>query len=143
MGYYSDISGELEVSYNDKAVKEYSEELLSIAARDGIELPALTNRTGLSKKAIETLNGLDASWWFSFNENSVDASDSESGKAYEFDSQLEEVLEVIRKDNCTANGIFIRRGEEQGDVERFIIQNTQLVRTESAKMVWPDGTEVS
>lgn len=141
MGYISDISGKLDVSYNEQTVKEYPEDLLALASSQGIKLPPLTNRTGLSKQTIEILKNHDASYWFQFDENYVDASYGESGKAYEFERELKEVLEIIEEDNCTANGILVRSGEEQGDMERFIVENNKIVRTESARLLWPDGTE--
>lgn len=61
-------------------------------------------------------------------------------KAYSLEQELARLAEVFGPAH-TFLGYLIRKGEETGDVERYWIEGT-TAKSESARLSWPDGTEV-
>jgi hypothetical protein len=68
----------------------------------------------------------------------------DSYKAYDLADTLAEINTEIMAAGSLLWGYLVRKGEEQGDVERYGIQNgtTDTVATEKARLSWPDGTAV-
>lgn len=138
MGYVTSITGSLEIKRIEKA--KYSDDLIKIANKEGLFLPPI--RTGLSLSALDQIAEVDgATWWFNVEEDGIDA-DGEAGKAYEFESMLSEILEIVKADGCEATGVFMGEGEENRDIWRISVVDNKMAPTEKAKIVWADGTEV-
>jgi len=138
------IHGHLAVT---RKVKSYSPELVKLAAEEGVPLPSFP--ADLSKAAEKKLNELYGSREFSFflhakvdpYSNSVNSIlwDGESDKA-KLEEGLQKALDIYAEDGCRADGQFSVVGDNQGDVERWTIEDNVLTK-ERVKMLWPDGTE--
>lgn len=61
---------------------------------------------------------------------------------YGVEDKLIEIVEALHKLGATATGYLQRRGEEQGDVQRYSMQLDVLV-VDTASLAWPDGTKVA
>jgi len=66
-------------------------------------------------------------------------SHGESGKAYEWEHELSDLLSFVAVLGGKLNGVFYREGEENTDIERFIIQDNVITGQELAKIVFSDG----
>jgi hypothetical protein len=66
-------------------------------------------------------------------------------EAYDLFDDLKEINIEIVSAGSILWGYLVRKGQEQGDVERYGIQNgtTATVMTEKAILSWPDGTAVT
>jgi hypothetical protein len=63
----------------------------------------------------------------------------DSHKCYYTEEHLAEFVTAFGA-NHTFSGYLIRLGEQQGDVERYVIDNEDgSVTTETARLVWSDG----
>lgn len=65
------------------------------------------------------------------------------GKVYDLENELSTMLRAIPSSH-KVTGEIIRVGEENGDVERYLPADpdSRALRTEQARLSWPDGTEV-
>jgi hypothetical protein len=62
-------------------------------------------------------------------------------KHYNVATELEEIMAEFP--NHRFSGELIREGDRSGDVERFRVGPGNAVTTEKARLVWPDGSEVT
>lgn len=58
-------------------------------------------------------------------------------KCYDADAHLAEFVNTF-KERHTFGGYLIRSGEEQGDLERYTVEDEEVI-TEHARLVWSDG----
>ena len=133
------IKGDLAVERLQK--EAYDEEFVLLAQKNGVDLPPL--REGLSVTAInEIKQDENLNFWFYFDEDDGEAicSAGESGKAYDFEQDVDKMLKIVDADGCVANGTLVVEGSEQGDVYRLIITDNKATK-EKATLRWPDGTE--
>ena len=134
------VNGQLTI-HREK--QTYSAGLVERAAKENVPLPPLSK--GLSTEAIAQLDRLISirhSRWFIDEEvrsqsNHLTASDALGDKS-DFAKKLNEVLELIKNDNCVANGEFILVGNKQGDIERWKIDNNRVSK-EAIILTWPTG----
>lgn len=64
-------------------------------------------------------------------------------KAYHLLDHLIEVANEILALGSTCEGEIVRVGENIGDAERHIVTAGGMITTEKARLVWPDGSEVT
>ncbi len=62
----------------------------------------------------------------------------ESGKAYDWDSELQKFCDFLETMDCYLTGVFYRDGEESDDLERFLVANNKIT-VAKAQLVFPDG----
>lgn len=72
----------------------------------------------------------------------VEPATADQVTAYSLEEDLAAFVQEIRDHGSTARGQIVRRGEDTGDVERYIVEPGWSVRSERARLTWPDGTEV-
>jgi hypothetical protein len=63
-------------------------------------------------------------------------------KFYDIKDRFEEFAEEFDLGNGRASGYIVRVGEESGDVERYSFDQEGLLKSESAHLVWADGSLV-
>jgi hypothetical protein len=141
---HAHIDGSLAVT---RKVKSYSPELVKLAEEEGAPLPPFP--ADLSVKAEKKLHEIYGSSEFTFflsakinpYDNSLNKVNLDGGsdKAI-LASGIQKVLDIYAEDGCSADGEFSVIGADQGDVERWIIEDNVLTK-ETVKMVWPDGSE--
>jgi hypothetical protein len=137
MGYSSRLHGELTVTR--AGLKEYPEELIAVAKKHGVPLPE--NPTGFSLETVRALSDDNEINYLMEFESHVVTANSDYYKMYDLETQLDKLVEAAKLDNATLNGVFIRSGEEQGDMERFSF-NDNIITVDTAHLVWSDGTPV-
>lgn len=71
----------------------------------------------------------------------VEPDSEDAVKVYHLRQELDEIVGQI-PDGHSIGGVLIREGEEQGDVERFVVDGLNI-RSETARLVWPDGSDVT
>lgn len=128
MGYLSHIRGQLDIEPDlaPRRVRFRDGGLLCgrLAERDiEAEIDGETENVQVSR-----LVGVEPAW-----EDPV--------KARDLRGELDEIIGQIPEGHAL-RGILIREGENQGDVERFIVDG-HGVRSEKARLLWPDGSEVA
>jgi len=144
MGYISRLEGDLSFTYkgNENLPKEFPADFVRAAKENGVTLPDLsTPRVGISRAALDNLKNSDRQLTYMFDFSNQEAEQiGESGKFYDLDSDLEEIVRIVKEDECFVNGTVIRWGEENGDVERFVITDNKITN-EKAILRWPDGSK--
>lgn len=69
--------------------------------------------------------------------------DQEAFSRYTLDEDLAEIAREVIGLGSYLDGYIVREGEEQGDVERYHVEDgAGPVVSEKASLRWPDGTEV-
>lgn len=63
-------------------------------------------------------------------------------KVYSVQSELDELSDLLRASGSRPEGLLIRVGEEQGDIERYFFDaaSSRGWRSEKAELRWPDGS---
>jgi hypothetical protein len=64
-------------------------------------------------------------------------------KAYHLLEHLTEAVRHVNDAGSACTGEIMRVGENPGDVERHEVAFDGTITTEKARLVWPDGTEVT
>jgi len=138
MGYYSDISGKLEISRN--TIEELPEELVKVAAKYEVTLPEPVK--GLTKKALKEIKNDDSLEWVVTPKKNSLVFEASEANIEDFSEILAAVLAIVAADDAVANGVIYRTGEWTGDVERFIVKDNN-VTAEQADLLWPNGERVT
>lgn len=126
MGYSSRFRGELNITSSES----YPEELVTAAKNTGFNLPSLD---GLSKEALK---GLKANPYYSFLFNISATKIEPSGEEGRVEDDIvESLVKEISESGAVANGVLVRVGEEQGDLERFTVKDN-VITTDTATLVW-------
>jgi hypothetical protein len=86
-------------------------------------------------------------WWFYVKETDdpnliILESAGESGKAYELDQEINDFLKFLDENDLSLNVRIYREGEESGDVTRYIIEDSILISSDDAELLFPDGKGV-
>lgn len=63
-------------------------------------------------------------------------------KAYDFAAELSDAVAQIRAEGRQITGTIVREGENQGDVERWIVGAEGEIQNDKAQLTWPDGSAV-
>ncbi len=63
----------------------------------------------------------------------------ESGKAYDWEHELANLLNFVTELGGSLNGVFYREGEDSTDVERFIVRDNVITSKERAMVAFSDG----
>lgn len=63
-----------------------------------------------------------------------------SGKFYNLEGDIKSMVATLSDVGITVQGAIECVGEEQPDIWRLVVDNGTVVR-ETARMLWPDGTE--
>jgi hypothetical protein len=63
-------------------------------------------------------------------------------KFYDIEQRFEDFAEEFDLSNGRATGFIVRIGEEPGDVQRYSFDRDGLFKSESAHLVWADGSQV-
>jgi hypothetical protein len=136
MGYYSTVTGRIAI----RPPLPWS------AIRDSRFLPdrAEANYLEVQYEVAETVEETGDGTVSRKQAMAVVPSFEDSYKAYDLADTLAEINTEIVAAGSLLWGYLVRKGEEQGDVERYGIQNgtTDTVSTEKARLSWPDGTAV-
>lgn len=95
------------------------------------------------QKCFESLGPRDetAAWWlYPKYENGQFTLEAygESGKAYDFGVQLRNLVRALEIAGYITNGTIYLEGEAVGDLTRYTIRNSHVVKAE-AKLVFDDG----
>lgn len=147
MGYTSVIRADATVIV-DLEAREENDALQSRASAFGSNVKPVANANGTAAEIVSKYlkDKSDYIGYFLFVDE--DAGDEveleatgESGKAYEFDADIEELANFLDSRGLLLNGTFIRAGENNGDVQRIIVVNNKITNNEVAKLVFADGTE--
>jgi sugar phosphate isomerase/epimerase len=144
MGYISKVSGQLEFTRDitpSNPIEEITPEVLEAVAKLGFDINNLPlPPMGLSEAAIKEMEAHEnLSYWFDISEDEADADDSESGKAYEIEEDIQEIIRIAREDGVTVNGTITIAGEEAGDIWRVVVTENKAQK-EKIALTWPDGT---
>lgn len=121
MGYYSDVDGALYFSEPVDPVDRGA--VLSAIKRD-------VYNSWIVEMAHDEGYFTDGSIRFQ-----VDGS-----KVYSLEDEVKTLVRVLRLAKVTVNGTVTVLGEEQPDVWRLRVLDS-VVTKETARLVWPDGTE--
>lgn len=83
-------------------------------------------------------------WWFYVNKTDDPSavtlsSDGESAKAYELDQEIADFLTFLNEHNLNLTVRIYREGEDNGDVTRYIIEDSVLISQDEAELIFPDG----
>lgn len=126
MGYSSKFRGELSITSGES----YPEELIAAAKNTGFELPSLA---GLSKEALDKLKANNRySYLFDISATKIKPSGNDG---YVEDGAVESLVKAISESGAIVNGELVRLGEEQGDLERFVVKDN-IVTVDTAELVW-------
>lgn len=131
MGYYSRVTGEIAVTP-------------PILVRDMPGNPFTDARaTGMPVqfRVTETATDVDEGTLIRREITAIVPATDTPYKASGLDKHLPQAVELIRDTGSTCKGELVRSGEDQGDIERYIVSDAG-VRAEKARLAWPDGTEV-
>jgi hypothetical protein len=140
MGYPSRLTGKIEIT-SANIITEYPKELQQLAKENNIPLPTIEEQKGLTKQGLKNLKATELNHIFMFKNPTTIGVTDEEFSMWDIEENIETIINIIKKDDRLANGTIIRSGEEQGDVERFIITDNNI-KHETATLRWPDGTEV-
>jgi hypothetical protein len=126
MGYTSQVAGSIEIT----------PPLSWAAIRGSRFLPdnAWNNGVDVCFELADTLDGLSS------EAIAVVSSTEDSYKAYYLEEHLAEIAREILAAGSITGGFLIRKGEGQGDVERYSLGSDGTVLSEKAELRWPDGT---
>jgi hypothetical protein len=121
MGYYSRLDGSLmfEPPLSHQAAKDYQ-----LTCKPGWQSVYFV----IDKVTRETVDGTLTSLT-----SSVIMPHDESGKYYDIEDDIRRLLSYLP--DRTFTGYIERDGEEQGDIERYTVEDGKLV-TKKAKVVW-------
>src|SRR5215469_2186049 len=123
MGYYSTISGEITIN----PPLRWSE------VKDTKFLPAPSGDRALRIRCIEETNNTDDGEILIRRGVAIADNLGEAAKYYELEGELREILSAYPDRKFT--GYIVRVGDENGDVERYWIQDGR-VHSEKAALVW-------
>jgi hypothetical protein len=128
-----------------RKVKSYSPELVRLAEEESAPLPSFP--ADLSANAQKRLSDLYDEFIFFLSskvdpyDNSVNEVNLDGGSdKATFEAGIQKALDIYAEDGCRGDGEFSVIGSDQGDVERWTIEDNVLTK-ERVKMVWPDGSE--
>lgn len=68
--------------------------------------------------------------------------DEEQRKFYDIEQRFDEFAQEFNLSNGRASGYIVRVGEESGDVERYYFDKDGAFKSDSAHLVWSDGSRV-
>ncbi|HEU5475666.1 MAG TPA: DUF6205 family protein [Actinophytocola sp.] len=132
MGYESTLTGEITirpavrwVDYRDSMFREDGDRTLSIRLSESVNKSSNDDGEVLTRTATAIVP------------RSIDR-----GVYYNLANELRVLLEQIPAGKHRFDGYLTRKGEEQGDVQRYWIDADGTVQSETADMRWPDGTAV-
>ncbi len=131
MGYYSRVDGRIEITppLNAAEVRELGLATKSNESlRSSVRIEMETEERDTDEGTLTILRG-----------TALVAARDGASKYYTLDEDIQAA--VTKLPGRTFTGALIRAGEEQGDVERYRIENGRVV-TEKASLRWADGTEV-
>ena len=135
MSYASRFRGTLTVSGNGKS---YPDMLVKLAAENGVPLPSTT---GLSEASITALRqDSEVAHFLEVSAQKIKTSHNEGGM-YNPKAILDTLIQAASNDDCLLNGYLVRLGEEQGDLEKFSVEDNVLT-VSTASLVWSDGIPV-
>jgi hypothetical protein len=130
MGYYSQLRGKLTITSS----RAYPQSVLEAAAKDGYELPALMP---LTAEQVAFMNDGDRRHYGQLTVTAYDV--TSTGEAFTVhENMMDELVADIRNFGGVVNGELIRIGEEQGDLERYFVENNEVF-SEFAELVWADN----
>lgn len=132
MGYMSRLRGELTIQGKPH---DYPEELIKLAAENNVPLPGTT---GLPEAAVDEYPYKD---YLVLKSQTATPFNGVESSYSDLEDAITEVITLAAANDCIVNGDIVRLGEEQGDIERFSIQDNVL-SIQRAKLVWDDGTPV-
>jgi len=140
MGYEIRVLGELKISARTEDIDllKAQQVVIDYAKENGLPIPSFESREGLSAEAIAKIKKIDSDSFFKVTSRGIKDT-SNALTAYSFEEDFEAIIEVIKTDGVAANGIIYVIGEEQGDVQRYIVKDN-VVTNEQAELRWPDGT---
>lgn len=132
MGYTSKLRGGLTIQGKPH---EYPKDLIKLAAENNVPLPS---NSGLPEAAVE---GYPYKDYLALNSKKATPFNGVESSYSDLEDAITEVIALAVANDCVVNGEIVRLGEEQGDIERFCIQDNVL-SIQRAMLVWDDGTPV-
>jgi len=130
MGYYTYITGGVEITppIDENQFKD-------VIGSDGECYFVLTDQVD-GDEDVQIINGQITVVGQTAGHSQVDIAFEESVKAYDFDGQVQTLVETAKKHGHTVNGQFDGDGEESEDFWRVNIVNNKII-AESGSIVFP------
>lgn len=133
MGYMSKLRGELTIQGKPC---EYPEDLIRLAGENNIPLPG---NNGLPESVTDFYPYKD---YFVLHSKKAVPFNGVESSYNDLEDAIAEIISLAAANECVVNGDIVRLGEEQGDIERFHVQDNVL-SVQRASLVWDDGTPVA